>query len=245
MNMVLLRNNRNRPMRNTLFSIFLALMTASSPALAGESPVVVELFTSQGCSSCPPADALLAKLAQRDDVIALALHVDYWDYLGWKDSFGSPAFTSRQRGYAKAAHKRTVYTPQVVVQGERHAVGNQVKDVVQLIADYRDQAQPVALDISRVGDMLEISVKATGASVGRSVVQLVRYMPEQTVTIKAGENAGRRIVYSNIVTRWTRLTDWNGRGAIRIKTKVRGSEPIVVLVQSDDYGPIIAAHRLR
>ena len=90
----------------------------SDPAIAQDQPVVVELFTSQGCSSCPPADALLHELAARDDVVALAMHVDYWDYIGWKDVFGNPAHSARQRAYAKAGNRRMVYTPQMIVNGE-------------------------------------------------------------------------------------------------------------------------------
>ena len=102
-------------MRPHLLAVVLFLTPLGAWA---QTPVVLELFTSQGCSSCPPADALLAELAERPDIIALALHVDYWDYLGWKDSFGSPKYTARQRAYAKAARSRSVYTPEMVVQGE-------------------------------------------------------------------------------------------------------------------------------
>src|SRR6056297_1175836 len=118
----------------TYFSVFLAaLVVMVSSAMAQERPVVVELFTSQGCSSCPPADAYLHKLAAREDVIALALHVDYWDYIGWKDSFGKAAWSDRQHGYAKAAGRGMVYTPQMIINGTDHVVGNRPKDVEYLI----------------------------------------------------------------------------------------------------------------
>jgi hypothetical protein len=104
-----------------------ALLTAcliilSAPSLAQDRPVLVELFTSQGCSSCPPADALLHKLARRDDVVALALHVDYWDYIGWKDTFAKAAHSARQRAYAREAGRRMVYTPQMIINGADHVV---------------------------------------------------------------------------------------------------------------------------
>src|ERR1700736_1842766 len=102
----------------------LGLAVVVTPAAAGERPIVVELFTSQGCSSCPPADALLAELAQRPDVIALGFHIDYWDDLGWKDPLSSPAATARQRDYARQFGRRQVYTPQLVVDGAEEAVGS-------------------------------------------------------------------------------------------------------------------------
>src|SRR5918996_4983900 len=117
------------------FLAALVLLAAPPLARAQTNPVVVELFTSQGCSSCPPADALLAELAGKDGVIALALHVDYWDYLGWADSFASPAFTARQRAYAKKAHSRTIYTPQMIVQGEDRLVGSDDEMVLARIKE--------------------------------------------------------------------------------------------------------------
>ena len=114
----------------------LVFVAAAPLARAQGSPVVVELFTSQGCSSCPPADALLRKLAEEEDVIALALHVDYWDYLGWKDSFATPKFTARQRAYAKKARSRSIYTPQMVVQGEDRVVGNDAEMVLARISEH-------------------------------------------------------------------------------------------------------------
>ena len=109
---------------------------------ADDMPVVVELFTSQGCSSCPPADALLHELSKRDDVIPLALHVDYWDYIGWKDSFAQPAFTARQRGYAQASGRRAIYTPQMIIGGQFDVVGNRPMDVAAII---RCQVLPPSL----------------------------------------------------------------------------------------------------
>lgn len=108
----------------TLFALWAAASVVTAPAAsADEKTVVVELFTSQGCSSCPPADALLAELDKSADVIALALHVDYWDYIGWKDSFADPENTERQRGYARAAKARSIFTPQMVIGGVDHVIG--------------------------------------------------------------------------------------------------------------------------
>jgi hypothetical protein len=232
-------------MRFILTSLLFALVSMAQPLMAEDQPVVIELFTSQGCSSCPPADELLTQLAGRKDVIALALHVDYWDYLGWKDDFASANFSTRQRAYAKAGNRRTVYTPQVIVQGVSPAVGNRAAELLNLIDHHSNHSQAVLLDVERVGNTLSISITANGGSVGQSVVQLVRYVPERIVKIRGGENAGRDIIYTNIVTEWRPLTQWNGQGEISAKTYVTGSEPIVILVQTLGPGPIIAAHVLQ
>lgn len=232
-------------MRLIIASVFIAILSLTRPVVAGELPVVVELYTSQGCSSCPPADQLLTELSKRQDVIALALHVDYWDYLGWKDNFGSAAYSNRQRAYAKAASKRTVYTPQVVVQGANFAVGHRAHDVTDLITHHANHSDMVELDLQRDGDVLTISAKVSEGNVGRSVIQLVRYEPKQIVKIRGGENSGREITYTNIVTEWRPVTQWNGRGETTVKANVKGSQPIVVLVQQLGLGPILAAQVLR
>lgn len=232
-------------MRLAFASLFLAVLGFSQPAMAQDRPVVIELYTSQGCSSCPPADALLAQLAKQDNVIALALHVDYWDYLGWKDVFGSPENTQRQREYARASNMRTVYTPQMIVQGKSIAVGNSVSQVGAAIANHSNQAKIVNLSVTREGDAVRILARAKSGPVGRSVIQIVRYTPEKLVKIRTGENAGKNLTYTNIVTDWQVLTQWNGRGEIMVSTEVRGDEPIVVLIQALKRGPILAAEILR
>ncbi|MFQ5438281.1 MAG: DUF1223 domain-containing protein [Paracoccaceae bacterium] len=232
-------------MRALLTILTFALLGFVAPATAGDEPVVVELFTSQGCSSCPPADELIRELAARDDVIPLALHVDYWDYLGWRDSFASAAFSRRQRAYANAAGKRTIYTPQVVVQGESHAIGNQTDTVKSLIASYSGTESPVDLNAWRGGDVLFVRVRATGAGVGPVVIQIVRFLPERAITIRGGENAGRRIVYANIVTEWMPVAMWNGSGETETQIEIKGQEPVAVLIQSEDFGPILAARILQ
>ena len=136
------------------------LSVASAGAARAESPVMVELFTSQGCSSCPPADALLAELADRDDVIAMALHVDYWDYIGWKDKFADPAFTKRQKLYAYAAGTRTIYTPQMIVNGREHVVGSKPMKLADLIERHKRTTQTAQVALDRRGDTVSIRVTA-------------------------------------------------------------------------------------
>ncbi|MHA6344148.1 DUF1223 domain-containing protein [Roseivivax sp. CAU 1761] len=210
----------------------------------GDPPVVVELFTSQGCSSCPPADALLAELAQRDDVIALALHVDYWDYIGWKDSFAQPRFTARQKGYARSEDRVSIYTPQMVVEGQHDVVGNRAKDVAALIAEHAARESPVSLAIAREADMLAIAAE-TGAAVGPAVIYLVRYSDQESVQVRRGENAGKRLTYSHVVTDWDIVGRWDGVSEFRERVPLEGDAPAVVMVQGEDYGPIFAAARLR
>ena len=223
-------------------TILLGLPTVS---VAQNSPVVVELFTSQGCSSCPPADAYLTTLADREDVVALALHVDYWDYIGWKDKFADPPYTKRQKAYAQAAGHRSIYTPQIIVNGKEHVVGNHPKDVAQLISTHNDAAAVVDLSISKDGQTLAIAATASQEIKGPIAVQLVRYEPSQSVKIRSGENAGKEITYSNIVTEWHHIANWNSRKPLQMVTEVTGDQPVVVILQRKGPGQIVATARLR
>ncbi len=219
-------------------------VTGAGAASADDHPVVVELYTSQGCSSCPPADALLHKLADRDDVIALALHVDYWDYIGWKDSFADPAFTARQKSWARAHNKRTVYTPQMIVHGAEDVVGTHPMDLAKTIDAHGDQPGRVSLDVSRSGETVTVRAEPD-RGLPRSVLQLVRYRPQATVEILRGENAGKTLSYANIVTEWTALAEWDGRVPLEIEAQVTGDQPVVFILQEKGYGPVLSAARLR
>lgn len=227
--------------------ILIALaMTAGIGTLArAEEPVVVELFTSQGCSSCPPADALLAKLTERRDIIPLALHVDYWDYIGWADAFAKPAFTKRQKGYARAHGARTIYTPQMVVAGASAVVGHRPMELAEQIMAAHDAPQRVRLDVERHGDEIEVRVAPLIEIPDDLLLQLVRYDPRETVSIDRGENAGHTFTYHNVVTDWQTMATWNGRDPLAIRHPAPGDEPAVVLVQEAGYGPIVAAARAR
>jgi hypothetical protein len=230
-------------MRSIIAGVFCALVGFA--AQADDRPILIELFTSQGCSSCPPSDALLKELTKRSDVLPLALHVDYWDYLGWKDNFGAAAYTKRQRAYAKAANSRTIYTPQMIIQGTDHVVGYKPDQMARYIRAQRSQPELVELTLRRTESGVSIIAKPTGSRVGATVVQLIRYIPEQTVKIKRGENAGKSISYVNIVREWTVIGSWNGRGMFSTHKKITGPDPVVVIVQSTKGGPVLAARRLR
>ncbi|WP_233243046.1 DUF1223 domain-containing protein [Thioclava sp. NG1] len=206
-----------------------------------KNPVVVELYTSQGCSSCPPADALLKELADRDDVIALALHVDYWDYLGWKDPFGKPEFSARQKSYAIAAGERTVYTPQMIIAGRETLVGPQKAALNNAILRETDVHPEVDLKITGEGDHYEIELTPVDALETPAMVQLVRYNPSATVDILRGENAGRTVTYKNIVTSLTGIAEWDGRKPVTLSVDVDGDAPAVVIVQeslASEHGPL-------
>lgn len=237
-------------MRQMIFpALGLALALAGPAAAEGGAvaglPVVIELFTSQGCSSCPPADAMIAGLAPRDDVIALALHVDYWDYIGWADIFASPAYSDRQRDYAAAAGTRAVYTPQIVVGGGGRVMGAKAGKLGEAIEAAAARPSPVRLSLSRDGSALRVTAEADGPLARGAVVQLVRYQPEQTVAIERGENAGKTIHYTNIVSDWQTVADWDGAAAMTLDLTAEGDDPVVVIVQEAGMGLILAAARLR
>ncbi len=222
----------------------LTVVLAPISAEAQRRPVVVELYTSQGCSSCPPADALLSELAALDGVIALALHVDYWDYLGWIDQFGKRAHTARQLGYKKAMRRRSVYTPQMIVQGQDMMIGHRAAEIRDSIAAHLARPPRVSLTVVRELEGLLIALAPLEAEVGPADVQLVTYRSGATVTIAAGENAGRRIDYSNIVTDWAKVGRWDGAAAVELRVPVTTTDPLAVIVQSAGFGPILNAAKL-
>jgi hypothetical protein len=211
----------------------------------GKSPVVVELYTSQGCSSCPPADEILAGLAQRSDVIALALHVDYWDYIGWKDAFANAQYTARQRAYARVAGARTIYTPQMIVAGMDHLVGARPDELTALIKRHAAMPEATQIQVRRDGGAMVISADPTSSLPQGAIVQLVRYKSEESVQIRAGENAGRKITYHNIVTGWQQIGVWDGRAALSMRVDAPKGQPVVVILQEPGPGRILAAARLK
>ena len=206
-------------------------------------PVVVELFTSQGCSSCPPADELLNDLAGRDDVLPLALHVDYWDYIGWADKFARPEHTARQKAYAHAAGSRTIYTPQMVVGGVEQIVGARPMEIAEAVMRHLADDAPLQLSAERDGEVVHVTAPALPEA-GSYSVQLVRFIPEQKVTIERGENAGMTLEYANIVTGWQVLADWTGAAPLDLQVPVAGAENSAVIVQKAAIGPIVGAIRL-
>jgi hypothetical protein len=218
------------------------------PAHAAEAPVVVELFTSQSCSSCPPAEAYLGKLAGRADVLALEFHVDYWDDLvagfsgRWKDAFSKHDFTERQRAYAARLPDGQVYTPQMVIDGSAFAVGSQERDVETQIRKAR--AQPMApVSISADGAGFSVALGSAGTPSEPASVWLVRYLDQVTTKVRAGENRGMILTNHHIVTDTVRLGEWSGKPTQLLTgpLTLAPGESCAVLVQGVAVGPILAA----
>lgn len=189
----------------------LALL-AGSQAQA-EPRAVIELFTSQGCSSCPAADKLIGEYARDPSVIVMSLAVDYWDYLGWKDTLAMSGHSNRQRAYAKARGDRQVYTPQAVIDGAVHALGSDKAAIERAIRQVHDQGTALALPVKmeKAGDKLAVTVPAGKDEKGQAEVWLCPITRAVPVTISKGENSGHTITYSNVVRRWIKLGDWTGK----------------------------------
>lgn len=186
--------------------MFTAVSTAATAGDTIAKPThVVELFTSQGCSSCPPANKFVTKLSENPDTLVLTYGVTYWDYLGWKDTFGHPEFTQRQRDYRDAFGASNIYTPQIILGGSAHSPRYSKRDVVDMGLPEND----VDMSLTRAGDILTVKANTTK----EVLVDLISYVPgEQSVDVKRGENGGRTLRVSNVVMDVQSL-DWNGESA--------------------------------
>lgn len=230
----------------------IATLSLPAAARAGEARshanAVMELFTSQGCSSCPPADALFTRLSAQTGVIALAYHVNYWDYIGWTDTFGAEANSQRQRDYAKSWGSSRIYTPQVVVNGTKNVVGSRQNDVTGALTSAE---LPVTITIASHGDMLEVTADPQ-AGLGQAVVWLVTYVGAADVAIDRGENAGKVMRYSNVVNGRQVLGMWDPALGANLKLPLgellKGpATGLAILVQQEHDGlpgPIIGAASL-
>ncbi|KIN71866.1 DUF1223 domain-containing protein [Sulfitobacter guttiformis] len=229
----------------TLSTVALVLnICLAVPAGAEQSPVVVELYTSQGCSSCPPADEIFSELDDRDDVIAIALHVDYWDYIGWKDEFGQPAHAVRQRAYAAKAGRNSIYTPEMIVNGTTDIVGAKPMALSKAIAEHQAKPLRTALLAQRNETALRIQAQVPTGSVVPMEIHVLRLFPAKNSEITRGENRGRIYTYKNIAHSWTVAGAWDGTAPLDMSVAIDGTDPVVVLVQEAGAGPIIASARL-
>jgi hypothetical protein len=226
-------------LRPALASVLFAL-TLSIPGVAGEvrqSPkAVLELFTSQGCSSCPTADALLTELGKRPEVIALAYHVDYWDYIGWPDTFGAEQNSNHQRDYAESWGSSRIFTPQLIVNGRRGVVASR-KGEVDAALEAAALQLPVRLASS--GDMLEVSIDARPGQ-KEAMVWLVTFIERAEVEIERGENEGKKLVYTQIVTGRQVLGMWEPETGAQLKLPLAevlgGANGVAILVQEEKDG---------
>jgi len=223
--------------RIELVSLF--LLAAMVPAQAGERPVVVELFTSEGCSSCPPADALLVELANHPDVLALSLHVDYWDRLGWKDPFSSPEATARQERYARLLGIETVYTPQIVVDGRREMVGSDRSAVERALDAAHHDPGAVPVTLSYNNSQARITMGRGGDAANASVV-LIGFDRRHVDTVERGENSGRTLTHVDVVRGIEAVGRFSGGASEIVLTPPWQSDRLAAIVQASD-GRILGA----
>ncbi|HYE46707.1 MAG TPA: DUF1223 domain-containing protein [Caulobacter sp.] len=226
--------------RTLLFLVLMALVPVSAPAAQpAKPPVVVELFTAQGCSSCRAANDHLAQIADDPGVLALTFAVDYWDYLGWRDTFAQPAFVERQRAYARKLAVREVYTPQVVIDG-RYQTGGVRADKVDALVAQAAKAPRNPPDMQFLGTT-RVAVGSGPAPRGGADVWLIRYDPrQQEITPRRGDNRGETLVHKNVVRQVARLGGWSGRPTAYRKPKpVEDGLRTVVIVQAAKGGRII------
>lgn len=212
---------------------------------------VVELFTSQGCSSCPPADEYLAELAGRGDIVALSYHIDYWDYLGWRDTLGSPANTERQRAYGRSFGDRSVYTPQAVINGRQHMSGAKRHDIAKSMESLAGAGNGMTVDVSASysGESILIDLGQGSGYPRKAHVVIAYFEPTSRIEISRGENRGRTITYRNSVMSLQTVGIWHGK-TTRLEVPLdeiaaRGAGGCAILLQKVGKdglpGPIIGA----
>ncbi len=238
--------------RLAAIATFMVLSLAGTAIAENYSPkAVVELFTSQGCSSCPPADKILAGYAKNRDVLALAWHVDYWNYLGWKDTFSKPQFTDRQRRYAQTLRERQIYTPQAIVNGRAHVIGSRRGRIEGLIAGFSKSGKNlmVPIMVTLTDQQLQIRIDDKSATKNHPTLYMIYFNKAGKVVIERGENRGKTIVYHNIV-RETQMLGMLKAGSISVdlplsEVKRAGYDSCAILLQetgsSGTPGAIIGA----
>jgi len=246
---MMLQKTAQRVALGLLSGLFVIGLHIGTVVADPKHPVVVELFTSQGCSSCPPADTYLGELAKRDDIIALSYHVDYWDYIGWKDTFASRDTTNRQKAYGQVLGQRYVYTPQMVIGGRLQEVGSD-RGGVQKAINYVAMHEPeVALTTSSGANAGAVTVHLPKTKLDDTAwIWLVRFDERNEVEIGRGENSGRKIAYHNVVRDIQRLEVWDGSArdlSIDLSAmRAQGGDGCAVFVQKMGYGTILGAVRI-
>ena len=228
-----------------------AIIAIIRPAVAAEPRAVVELFTSQGCSSCPPADKIIGDLASDPGIIALSMPIDYWDYLGWKDTLADSRFSARQKAYSHRRGDRDVYTPQVIVNGSAHVIGSDRSKIDAAIGETSkaEGVMSVPVTMTLVGKQITVSVAASSKSPApHGEVWIGSVTKSVPISIGRGENRGKQVTYYNVVRSLIKVGDWNGSSAswtVPLENITRdGVDAAVVYVQdgrSDKPGPMLGA----
>ena len=220
----------------------LGALTLPRAAAAALSPVLVELFTSQGCSSCPPADKLMGQLKKRDDLIAVSLNVDYWDYLGWRDTLAKPEYSQRQFDYAKSRGDGQSYTPQVVINGRYHAVGSRLSDIDRFVEQARSQPAGIPLSLKASQSEFLVEIPASDFK-GNATLWLMAVAPEKTVVIERGENSGLTVTHHNVVRNMVPAAMWDGKAFAQKWTKdavlTADCKSCIAVLQQDKTGPVL------
>ena len=223
--------------RDCLACAIVVVCTAAASCAGAEPRAVIELFTSQGCSSCPPADKLLSQFVTDPSLIPISLPIDYWDYLGWKDTLADPRNSARQRAYSRMRGDREVYTPQVVVNGSVHALGSDKEAIEAAIASSRKSGMTLALPVTMTLADGRLLVSVPGGGDGHSLAEvwICGLMKAATVAIGRGENRGKTITYHNVARHWVKLGTWNGKSetwSLPIQEFDEGIDEAAVMVQS-------------
>jgi len=232
---------RTRLFSATIAALILGGAVAFAQNPGGQPNAVIELFTSQGCSSCPPADALFVELSKNPNLIALTMPVTYWDYLGWKDTLGKDSFAKRQKFYAKARGDGQVYTPQAVINGASHIVGSDKHEIERTVKQLPTASLAAKVAVEEDSGTLRIRLTPVDSDLDKTagvwVLPITRMV---TVPITRGENQGKTISYANVVRGMVRVGDWDGKAAVvtapLTATQAPEADSYVVIVQADQPG---------
>jgi hypothetical protein len=226
-----------------VISLFSAAVIAAEPE---QRPVLVELFTSQGCANCPGANKFLAGISDREDVIVLSLAVDYWDYLGWKDTYAMSEFTKRQAIYGKTLHTRRPYTPQVIINGELSIKGTRKRKVLKAIKAVQKKLPPAPeISFVRLSDKMQLTISAGNVPKEEIIILIADYMPGvQHIEVTDGDNSGKTLDQVNMVTKLHQVGVWNGEAMV-IDLPLVQSGSCVVILQAAGQGKVLAAGRLQ
>jgi hypothetical protein len=246
--------------RAAAFSLAVLILPAAfGTAVAGDAmrsqPVLVELYTSQGCSDCPPADEILADLARRSDVVALSFPITYWDMLGWKDTLATQSNTDRQKAYAEALGRSGTYTPQIIVGGMEDVVGNKRHRVLSAVTRHyalRREAEPISFDVNYSAENLTIDISGAAprsiADGSAATIWVMRVLGQASVAVEQGENKNRMLAYTNIVRDIREAGSWTGGDktlTLPLTLEPSNHDAIAVVMQSGDFGQVFAVVLLK